>query len=301
MPSRDHHLKPITWSGTDVRRLQILSSRLVTSNFAGKYRSVFRGKGIEFEQVREYLPGDDVRNIDWNVTARTGHPFIKQYIEEREMTVMILLDQSTSLDCPTSRGTKSRVAAEICALLMLAAARNNDRVGLLTFTERVERYIPPAKGPRHAQRLIAELLKMPQGLHGTDLAGILGYLERVLRCGTTLFIVSDFLSDDFSLQLAAVARRHDVVAISLIDPADSSLPSVGLLQVAVAETGARRLIDTGNARVRQAYRNHAATRLAAIRNTFAAAGAEYLAVSTAMPPVQALTRFFLSRQQRLSR
>jgi uncharacterized protein (DUF58 family) len=285
-----------------VRRLQILSSRLVTSMFAGEYRSVFRGRGIEFEEVREYQPGDDIRGIDWNVTARSGHPYVKQYIEEREMTVMLLLDRSASLDCATPRITKSHLAAEVCSLLAFAAARSHDRVGLLSFTDRIERYLPPAKGTRHAQRLIAEALQPPtSSSRGTDLAGALDYLGRVQRRGCMLFIVSDFLSGDFRLALAAAARRHDVVAVSVTDPLDASLPDVGLLQVVEAETGVRRLVDTGNATVRQAWKQQAAMRQAELRGEFSTAGIAHLTVSTDRSPIHALDRFFRDRQRRLSR
>jgi uncharacterized protein (DUF58 family) len=297
MPSRERQ----HWSAAQVRRLRIVASRLVTGIFAGEYRSAFRGRGIEFEEVREYQPGDDIRNIDWNVTARSGRPFVKQYAEEREMTVMILLDRSPSLACATPRGTKSRVAAEIAALLAFAATRSNDRVGLLTFSDRIEHYLPPAKGPRHAQRLVAELQRQPSAGPGTDLAGALDYLDRVQRRGAILFLISDFLADDFFLPLATVARRHDVVAISVLDPLDFELPAVGLLQVADAETGARRLIDSSDAAVRRAYRNHAATRRAEIGQVLSKAGVERLDVASDAAPAKALARFFHGRRRRRGR
>jgi uncharacterized protein (DUF58 family) len=299
--SADRDRQPFTWAAADVRRLRILSSRLVTGIFAGEYRSAFRGRGIEFEEVREYQPGDDIRNIDWNVTARAGRPFVKQYVEEREMTVMILLDLSPSLACPTPRGTKSRVAAEIAALLAYAATRSNDRVGLMTFSDRIERYIPPAKGGRHAQRLVAELQRQAPSGQGTDLAGALNYLERVQRRGAILFLISDFLSDDFSLPLAAAARRHDVVAISVTDPLDDELPGVGLLQVADAESGMRRLIDSSDAAVRTAYRNLAARRRAGIGQVCADAGVGHLEVASDASPAKALARFFHDRRRRRRR
>jgi uncharacterized protein (DUF58 family) len=294
-------LERTAWPPVDIRRLEVLSSKLVTSIFAGEYRSVFRGRGIEFEDVRDYQPGDDVRSIDWNVTARTGRPFVKQFVEEREMTVILLLDVSPSLRCTTAHGRKSRAAAEIVALLAFAAARSNDRVGLLTFTDRVERYIPPAKGPRHAKWLIAEGLRQAPAGKGTDLAGALNYLNRVQRRSAILFLISDFVAADFRLPLAAAARRHDVVAITLTDPIDHQLPDVGLVEVTDAETGNRRLIDTDNAEVMAAYGRHAARRNAALKQTFAAAGVEYLAIDTSTAPVQCLVRFFLGRQRRLSR
>ena len=290
-----------SWSAADLRRLRILSSRLVTSIFAGEYRSAFRGRGIEFEEVREYQPGDDIRNIDWNVTARSGRPFVKQYAEEREMSVMILLDVSASLACATPRGTKSRHAAEVAALLAFAATRSNDRVGLLTFSDRIEHYLPPAKGIRHAQRLVAELQRQAPAGHGTDLAAALNYLERVQRRGAILFLISDFLADDFSLPLAAAARRHDVVAISLADPLDAELPAVGLLWVADAEGGAPRLIDSNATALRAAYRDQAVARRAAYVQVFAKAGVEHLEIAAGSPPAKALARFFHGRRRRRSR
>jgi uncharacterized protein (DUF58 family) len=286
-----------SWPATDVRRLQILSSRLVTGIFAGEYKSVFRGRGIEFEEVREYQPGDDIRSIDWNVTARAGRPYVKQFVEEREMTVMLLFDRSASLECPTPRGPKSKTAAEVCALLAFAAARSNDRVGIMTCTEQVEHFIAPAKGVRHAQRIIAAILsRQPEG-RGTDLAGALNYLDRVSRRNTTLCIVSDFQSPDFRVPLAAVARRHDVVAVIITDPDDLELPEAGLLQVMESETGSRRFIDTGATEVRRAYRQEAAARRAELLRNFAAAGVKYLEVSTGAPPIHPLVRFFQAHQR----
>jgi uncharacterized protein (DUF58 family) len=299
--SRDEQPREVSsWSAADVRRLEMLSSHLVTSIFAGAYRSVFRGRGIEFEEVREYQPGDDIRSIDWNVTARCGRPFVKRFVEEREMTVMILLDQSASLDCRAPRRAKSSLAAEICALLAFVAVRSNDRVGLITFTDRIESYIPPAKGSRHAQRLVAALLQAPGG-QGTDLAAALRYLERVQRRGSLLFVVSDFLAADFRLPLAAVARHYEVIAVSLTDASDDQLPAVGLLRVTDPESGNRHLVDTAAAEVRERYRLLAATRRSQLKQVLADTGVEHLIVDSAVPPLQALGRFFHSRRQRLSR
>jgi uncharacterized protein (DUF58 family) len=282
---------------TDVRHLRIRSSRLVTNIFAGEYRSAFRGRGIEFEEVREYQPGDDIRAIDWNVTARCGRPFVKQFMEEREITVMILLDLSPSLDGASPQRAKSDVAVEICALLTFAAVRSNDRVGLVTFTDRVERHVPPVKGPRHAERVLAELRRAPEGC-GTDLAGVLTYLERIQRRSCVLVIVSDFLAADFRLPLIAAAKRHDVIAVSLIDTVDRDLPSVGLLDIRDPETGKRRLLDAGHAKVRAAYRDQALAAQAQRRQVFAEAGVDGLEIAVDSSPIQALARFFLGRSRR---
>jgi uncharacterized protein (DUF58 family) len=280
------------WQAADVRRLQLHSSRLVTGIFAGAYRSAFRGRGIEFEEVREYQPGDDVRSIDWNVTARAGRPYLKQFVEERDLTVLLLLDRSASLACPTPRGPRSRVAAEACALLALAAARSNDRVGLLTCTDRIERYLPPAKGARQARHIIAELLSgEPAGL-ATDLACALRYLDRVCRRPCTVCIVSDFQCADFRVPLAAAARRHHVVALELTDDSDFELPEAGLITLADPERGTRRLLDAGSPRVRGAYREQAATRRSLLLQLFAAAGVDHLQLPNGRPPIEALLRFF---------
>lgn len=300
MPGGEQHGKPASWSAAEVRRLELLSSRSVTSIFAGDYRSVFRGRGIAFEEVREYQAGDDIRSIDWNVSARCGRPFVKQFAEEREMTVIIVLDQSPSLDGCTPVVAKRWVAAEVCALLVFAAVRSSDRVGLITFTDRIERYIAPGKGSRHAQRVIAALLAPPDG-NGTDLAAALSYLQRVQRRGSMLFVVSDFLAADFRLPLAAASQRHEVVAVSLHDATDDRLPAAGLLRIVDAETGERRLIDASAAKVQDAYRKHAEIRGKRLRAILADAGVEHLPVDTGVPPIQALTRFFHSRRQRLSR
>ena len=289
------------WSKDPGRRLRIMSERRVTSIFAGAYKSVFRGRGIEFEELCDYQPGDDIRCIDWNVTARTGRPCVKRFIEEREMTVMLLLDHSASLECPAPRGAKSRVAVELCALLAFAAVRSNDRVGLITFSKDVERYIPPGKGKRHAQRLISELVGQQAGSGGTNLAGALDYLQRVARRPVILFVISDFLNTGYHASLTAVARRHDVVAVAITDPHDRQLPEVGLLWVTDAENGRRQLVDTGSALIRQLFASHAARRWDELNRMVASAGAELLEVSTVTPPVQALSRFFQLRQHRRRR
>jgi len=279
------------------RQLQILSTRLVTSLFAGAYKSVFRGRGIEFEELCDYQPGNDIRSIDWNVTARTGRPFIKRFAEEREMTVLLVLDRSASLRCPSPRRPKHEVAAEVCALLATAAERNNDRIGLLTFGTGIECFIPPGKGSRHARRLIAEIAASPAASGGSDLAGALNYLDRVTRRPAIIFIVSDFICADFSTALAGVARRHDTVAIQLSDPFDFNLPDVGLLQVSDAESGQGRVVDAGSGAVRTAYARLAALRQSDIRQTIAVAGAEIMPLCTTAHPVHVLSRFFQGRRR----
>ena len=280
------------FSAAQLRRLQVQAARLVTGNFAGAYRSVFRGRGVEFEGVREYQPGDDVRNIDWNVTARIGRPFLKQFVEERDLTVMLLLDRSPSLDCPTPRGPKRRVAAEACALLAFATALNNDRIGLLTCSDRIEQFLPPGKGSRHARQLVGTALSSTSTGRGTDLAGSLEYLSRASRSGSTLCLVSDFHCAGLGVALAAAARRHHVVALLVTDQSDLELPDAGVVRVRDPESGAMRIWDSSSESVRRAYREQAAARRSELLRSFAAAGVRHLELDTAHSAIDRLARFF---------
>lgn len=286
-------------SADRIRRLNIISRRLVTSIFAGSYKSVFRGRGIEFEELREYQPGDDIRSIDWNVAARTGKTYVKRFIEEREMNVLLAVDRSASMQCPSPRGSKSSIVSDVCALLIGSATRSNDRIGLLTFGNRVEQYIPPGKGFRHAQRLLAAIENDSAAQGTTDLAGALDYLQRVTRRPVILFIISDFVCSGFSSQLSAASRRHDVVAVAISDPTDRELPDAGLLQMKDAENGKTILIDSSSPEVRKAYSLQSAKRQTALRQTIAATGSELLTISTASSPLQSLHRFFMTRQRRM--
>jgi uncharacterized protein (DUF58 family) len=297
MPLRQLSLKHSSRS----RQLQIVSTRLVSNAFSGTYKSVFRGRGVLFEDLCDYQPGDDIRNIDWNVTARTGRPYIKRFAEEREMTVMILLDRSASLFCPTPRRPKHEAAESVSALLAIVADRNNDRVGLITFGNGIECYVPPGKGFRHVQRLISEITDTPNEPGGSDLVGALNYLNCVTRRPVTLFIVSDFICGDFRVSLASVARRHDTVAIVICDSHDMNIPDVGLLQVADAETGVRRVIDTSSQAVRNEYTRLATGRMTEISKTISAAGAKMVSLDTTANPVHVLSRFFQARQRRARR
>lgn len=284
----------------EARALRIHASRLVTSLFAGEYRSVFRGRGIEFEDVREYQDGDDVRGIDWNVTARAGRPFVKRYVEEREMTVMLLLDLSPSLWHAEPRAPRRELVLRTCALLTYAAARSQDRVGLLAFSDRIERLLPPAKGLRHARRMLAELAHLHPAGAGTDLAGALDYLCRVQKRGAIVFMVSDFLATDYRLALAAATARHEVVAILPQTELDRHLPARGLVRVRDAECGVERLVDSDCARVREAYRHRAEQRRGALRRTLLDGGVELLEVTTRETPARALARFFDARRRRIA-
>jgi uncharacterized protein (DUF58 family) len=287
-----------------VRRIELRTRGLVESLFSGEYHSVFKGRGLEFSDVREYQPGDDVRTIDWNVTARRGRPFVKEYVEERELTALLVVDLSASKDFGTGSRSNAAIASEIAAVLAFAAAGNNDRVALLLVTDRVELFVPPDSGRRHALRLVMELLSSrPEG-RGTMLSTGLQYASRVLHRRAAVFVVSDFLMDAATDPgLAASARRlahdHDVVPIRLTDAGGDDLPDVGLLAIADPETGERRVIDTRR-RVRDAYRARKAAQRAAITVLFRELRLDAVEVGTDGDYVPALIRFF-RRRERASR
>jgi len=207
-----------------VRQIQIYTSRAVNASFAGQYESVFRGRGMQFDEVREYMPGDDIRSIDWNVTARTGRPYIKRFVEEREMTVIFAVDLSASGDFGTVNKMKNELAAEFCAVLAFAAAKNNDKVGLLIFTDRIDLYIPPKKGTSHVLRLIRELLYFKMPRRRTDINQAVDYLGKVVRRRATVFLVSDYIETDFKKPLSLLNRRHDVIGVCVRDRAEISMP-----------------------------------------------------------------------------
>jgi uncharacterized protein (DUF58 family) len=281
-----------------IRRIEIRARRLVANRFLGEYHSVFRGRGIEFSEVRQYEPGDDVRAIDWNVTARMGAPYIKKYVEERELTVLLAVDVSASSAFTTTGTSKRELAAEVAATLAFSASANNDRVGLIAFTDRVEEYVPPAKDRRHVLRIIRELLYLkPQG-RGTNIGAALAYLARVQKRRAIVFLLSDFFDDGYEKQLRAAAVRHEVVALTLNDPREEEMPDVGLVDLEDAETGARVVVDTSDRGVRTAYADRASEARARRRRTFAAAGVEEIALGTDEPYVAPLLRAFRARERR---
>jgi len=289
-----------------ILRIDITTNRLVTDVFAGAYHSVFKGRGMEFDEVREYQPGDDIRSIDWNVTARTGFPHIKKYVEERELTVMILVDASASVHFASIGQMKNKLAAEIAAILAFAAIRNHDKVGLLMFTDEPELYIPPKKGKSHVLRVIREILFFKPKAKATNLPKILGYLTKVLRRRSTVFVISDFLdsnADNAPIQKAMriANQHHDLIGITLTDPREIDLPDCSLVEVMDAETGVRTVIDTSNKRLRQEYHTKA---LSLIRNRsrlFDTIGIDHIDISTDVPYTKALVSFFAQRRRRLVR
>ncbi|MFZ0034174.1 MAG: DUF58 domain-containing protein [Sedimentisphaerales bacterium] len=281
-----------------IRQIQIYTSRMVNTSFAGQYESVFKGRGIQFDEVREYTPGDDIRTIDWNVTARTGRPYIKRFVEEREMTAIFAVDLSASGDFGTVNKAKNELAAEFCAVLAFAAAKNNDKVGLLVFTDQIELYIPPKKGVGHMLRLIRELLYFKTSKRRTDINQALDYLAKVIRKRATVFLVSDFIETDFEKPLSLLNKRHDVIAVSVRDRAEIALPNVGLIEFADAETGEVILVDTSGRQFRNKYSNTSAQRFGEFQDTLRTVNVDCISISTDKPYIQDLIRFFHMRHRR---
>ncbi len=288
-----------------VRRIELRARGLVDSRFSGEYHSVFKGQGIEFAEVREYQPGDEVRTIDWNVTARLGHPYVKRYVEERELTILLVVDLSGSQRFGTRQRLKSELVAEVAATLALSATRNNDRVALLLVTDHVEWFVPPRKGRRHALRLIRDLLAFRPVGQGTDLAGALEYAGRLFRSRSIVFLFSDFQLGDgwdaFGRALARTAVRHDIVAVHLSDPGEAALPRAGLLAIRDPETGENRVVDTGNPRVRETYASVVQEQETRARATFRRNGVDRIALRTDEPFAAPLLGFFRRRERRRAR
>jgi len=281
-----------------IRRIQITTSRMVTDTFAGKYQSVFKGKGMEFYEVREYVPGDEIRSIDWNVTARYGHPYVKKFIEERELTVMVLLDMSGSSQFGTHKQLKSQLAAELCSVFALSAIKNNDKVGLIIFTDRIEKFIAPRKGLRHVLRVIREALYFePQG-KGTDIALALDYLNRVTKRKTIALIISDFFDRNLKKRLAIANKRHDLIAVTVSDVREQALPDVGIVELRDAESGREVYIDTTNPLLRKGYEESALSRIEERQKLFRSIGLDNVNVSTDVPYDKELIRFFRERELR---
>ena len=278
-----------------VRRLTISSRRAVEEVFSGAYRSAFRGQGLEFAEVREYVPGDDIRSIDWNVTARAGRPFVKRFDEERELTVIVALDLSGSLAFGSRARAKRDAAAEAGALLALAAARNRDRVGLLLFTDRVELFLPPGKSRSRALRIARELLAFEPEGRGTDLGAAFGFLHRVLRRRSVVFLISDWRGAGFDRPLSLLARKHDVVALDVADPLEREAPTRGLLRVRDLETGKRAWVDASSRAARGAWRASVARRGKELDQIFRRSGVPRLALDAERAAAPVLIRYFERR------
>jgi len=292
----------------NVRRIEISTKRLVTDVFAGQYHSVFKGQGMEFDEVREYQIGDDIRTIDWNVTARTGRPHIKKYVEERELTVMLLVDASASCRFATVKQLKSRLAAEVAATLAFSAVKNNDKVGLIIFTDKVEKFIPPRKGLGHVLRVIREVLYFEAKGRSTDIIHALEYFNKVTTRKSVGFIVSDFFAsktedhtnNNLKKTLNMTNRRHDMIAVTLNDPAEMNLPNCGLMELEDAETGQKILIDSSDNNFLEQYRRRASERINKREALFSSVGMDHVDLSTNTPFVQELIKFFLKRRKKIS-
>lgn len=282
-----------------VKRIEISTRGLVNEIFSGEYHSVFKGRGMSFAEVREYQYGDDIRSIDWNVTARTGTPFVKVNEEERELTVMLVVDVSASGNFGTRKRLKAEIAVEICALLAFSAINNNDKVGLIIFSDRIEQFVPARKGRKHVLRVLRELLyHEPEG-RGTDIAGALEYLSRVTKRRAVVFLVSDFLSPDYRRELSVAGRRHDVVAIRIADRRETAMPRIGLVEFEDAETGDQFLVDTSSTEFQNALKEMNLTREAELESLFRKTKVDVVDIKTHEDYVKPLMNFFRNRARRI--
>jgi uncharacterized protein (DUF58 family) len=281
-----------------VRRIEITTRGMVNDVFSGEYHSVFKGRGVEFSEVRQYQIGDDIRTIDWNVTARYGEPFVKVFEEERELTVVLMVDASSSGEFGTVERMKGEIAVEICALLAFSAIKNNDKVGLLIFTDKVEKFVPPRKGKSHVLRVLRELLYFRPEDRRTDIRTALDYLNRVVRRRSVVFLVSDFLSPNYEKALRIANRKHDVVAIQVVDPRETELPEVGYIELEDAETGEITLLDTGREEVRAVLARRADEILQERGKLFKSMNIDSIVIRTDRSYFEPLIRFFRMRAKR---
>ncbi|MDX9701642.1 MAG: DUF58 domain-containing protein [Candidatus Auribacterota bacterium] len=281
-----------------IRRIQIFTNRMVNDILAGEYHSTFKGSGIEFDEVREYQPGDDVRSIDWNVTARTGTPHIKRFIEERELTVMLMVDVSSSGYFGSTDKLKNEIAAELCALLAFSAIHNNDKVGLIIFTDRIEQFVPPKKGKKHVLRVIRELLYFQPQRRKTDIELGIAYLNRVLTRKSVVFLVSDFLSEGYERALRVANRKHDVIGVNIVDPREFELPALGFIELMDAETGESIIVDTHDAGLRKGFSLLSSEQMTKRKELFRSMGVDLIEIRTDQPYSDPLLRFFRMREKR---
>jgi uncharacterized protein (DUF58 family) len=281
-----------------IQQIQIHTRRLVNEAFVGEYHSVFKGRGMEFDEVREYQPGDEIRTIDWNVTARMGHPFIKRYVEERELTVMLLVDVSASGNFGSIKHLKNEVATEICAILAFSAIKNNDKVGMIMFTDKIEKFIPPKKGPKHVLRVIRELLCAQPTGKGTNISVALEYLNKITHRRTISFVVSDFIANDYAHALRIANKRHDMIAITIVDPREQELPNVGFVELRDAESGEILLLDTADSLARREFGALNNRRRQEQSRLFRSMGVDEILINTNRHHVEPIVRFFRIREKR---
>ncbi len=282
-----------------IRRIQITATRLVNESLAGEYRSVFKGRGMEFDEVREYRHGDDVRTIDWNVTSRAGRPFVKRFVEERELTVLLLIDASASGAFGSTDKTKSEIAAEISALLAFSAIKNNDRVGAILFTDRVEKFIPPRRGSTHVLRVIRELLFYKPEHQGTRIQTALEHLNLVIHKRSVAFLISDLLDQGFEQSLKVANRKHDIILIQIVDSRERELPNVGLLEIRDAETGELALVDTSLPWVRATFQENWNKNQSRLAKLFESHRMDHITIETGKPYDATLVCFFKERARRV--
>ncbi len=281
-----------------IQQIQIHTRRLVNEAFVGEYHSVFKGRGMEFDEVREYQPGDEIRTIDWNVTARMGRPFIKRYVEERELTVMLLVDVSASGNFGSIKHLKNEVATEICAILAFSAIKNNDKVGMIMFTDKIEKFIPPKKGPKHVLRVIRELLCAQPTGKGTNISVALEYLNKITHRRTISFVVSDFIANDYAHALRIANKRHDMIAITIVDPREQELPNVGFIELRDAESDEILLLDTADSLARREFGALNNRRRQEQSRLFRSMGVDEILINTNRHHVEPIVRFFRIREKR---
>ena len=281
-----------------IRRIEIFTNRLVNTIFAGEYESVFKGQGITFDEVREYQVGDEIRTIDWNVTARMGQAYIKQYVEERELVMMLVVDMSASTSFGSIAETKAEIAAEIAAVLAFSAIKNNDKVGLICFTDTVEHFVAPRKGKRHVLRVVRDILRFQPQQSGTNIETALTFVDQVLKPHSVVFLISDFKDTGYEKQLRLSSKRHSLIAIALQDRRERELPDVGIIELRDAETGETMVIDTRSGAARQSYREQIQRTEAERRQVFRASQVDAIHIRTDEPYVKPLIQFFRQRATR---
>lgn len=282
-----------------VKYIEIRATRLVNDLFGGEYESVFKGRGIEFSEVREYIPGDDIRTIDWNVTARSQHPFVKKFVEERELTVVFVVDGSRSLHFGSSEKFKATIAAEIAGLLALSAVKNNDKVGLLIHTDQIEKYVPPKKGRSHVLRVVREILYFKPQAKQTNLRIVLEHLYRILTRSAVIFVISDFIDSGYEKALKILHQKHDLIAIQIIDPREETLPECGWIELEDSETGERILINSNDHKFHEHYTAQAVRRQEQLNLLFKLTGIDAIKITAGTSYIEPLIKFFRLREQRL--
>ena len=282
-----------------IRRIEIRTKKIVNDLFSGEYHSTFKGQGMEFEEVRLYEPGDDIRLIDWNVTARTGFPHIKKFREERELSVVLMVDASSSGQFGTKERFKNETAAELCALLAFSAIKNNDKVGLIIFTDVIEKFVPPRKGRGHVLRLIRDILYFKPAHTGTDIAGAIEYMNRVIRRKSVVFLISDYLTGGYQKPLQIANRRHDVIAVKVTDPRETSFDNLGLVELEDAETGEVFTIDTGSRDFRREFSARAIEDANNMKKNFQRINLDFINIRTDESYIVPLINFFKMRERRM--